>query len=335
MKKILLIALIFSVSLPLLKAETDNRYYISTSKAMSLSMGGAYNCVTDYSESMQWNPAGIKIPAGNRPNRLYLNSFATPFIAAGIILINPYDDDDEEEITASAEFGLKILAYSMPFFAKSGLLIPVNNHNCVFAWNLVEDVFPYDTFHYCGKDSNKDENIFDGSSYSLAFKYSISAGFSIGANTTLYDLMENDQRKTCGGYTLGTMFYPSDGFSLGLTYYGAGPNARNALSPVERIIDNSANLGLLFSRINNIEITCDIRNLFNSDEDAFRELHLGAEGRFAKWFALRGGYYREHDTDKSVYSLGFNLMRLNYGFVKKSGEDTRYHLISFMIPLRF
>lgn len=329
----LLVYSLFSVS----RSEADDRTFISTTKARSMAMGGAYTAVTYKNESMLWNPAGIEIPkGGGQQIRVYLNVVAAPFVLSGLgsmvmaDSIESGNDDDEE--TPMTDAATLFFMETLPFFFKSGLLVI---DKLALSANMVEDVLPHETFEWIHNRSDKEENAFDNKSHNLGLKYQFTPDISAGATLSIYDLFEQNERNNGNSITLGAMYSPLKNLSLGMTCFNGTRGATHVLEPMERIVDGSLNFGMSYRPDNDTEITTDIRNLTHSDESAYGELHYGIERKLTRWFSVRGGYYKENNKNDDIFSFGIRLKNINYTFIKNTSEDIRYHLIQVVSTLKF
>ena len=350
----------------------EDKVFISTSKARSLAMGGAYTGVSHKSESLLWNPAGVAIPirANEENGRGYLNSFAAPFVAAGVFEImtgffvtmlewqiddwlNGEDDDEyayepytpEPPTTEPepdpfddyvgpkiAEEGANLTAFALPFFIKS---VSVGDKKTAVTLNLAEDILPYPTLESTLENADPNETLYDNKSYHLGIKHQLAQSLSVGASLSYYHIFENAKHTNVKSFNLGILQKPMNNLSWGLTYFNEKPSALEPLQELERITDETYNFGASFKPDNQTEIACDIRNLADPDKPAYREFHYGIERNISRWVGLRGGYYKERDSQDDVFSFGLRIKNFSYTFVKNTSEDYRYHLIGIIMAVKF
>ena len=323
----------------------EDKVFISTSKARSLAMGGAYTGVSHKSESLLWNPAGVEIPirANEETGRIYLNSFAAPFVATGVLATiwgynvwsEGLDEDDDEQTHDGAEMmqdGSKITVFFLPFLIKS---VSVGDRKTAVTLNLAEDILPHSTLESGLKNADPDETLYDNKSYHLGIKHQLTPSLSLGGDLSYFHTFEDAKHANVKSYTLGILQKPMDNLSWGLTYFNEKPSALEPLQELERITDETYNFGASFKPDNQTEIACDIRNLANSDKPAYREFHYGIERQLVRWLWVQGGYYKERDTDDDVFSCGLRYRSFNYTFVKNTSQDFRYHLIGITMTVKF
>jgi hypothetical protein len=327
---------------PTVLGEDKDLVFLSTIKARSMAMGGAYMGVSYKTESMLWNPAGIQIPPhADKSGRFHSNLLAAPFVVTGIfsyMTASAIEGDDEDEYgneypTPMTDRATESLYAALPFFFKSAS-IRNESGTVALAGNLVEDILPYETLDK-RKRGRQDMDMFDNLGYQFGMRGRISTQFSVGATLGFYNLYEDNEHPFGNTLTVGTMYCPSEKLSLGLGYFNYSPGAKDVLLPLERITEKSVNLGLSFRPDLDTEITFDMRNLLNDEAEAYGERHIGAERRLARWFALRGGYYKQNNNGADIASLGFQCKSFNYTLIENLEDDTRYHLVQVMATLKF
>ncbi|MBI5777890.1 MAG: hypothetical protein HZA49_00340 [Planctomycetes bacterium] len=326
---------------PLLGQDSDLTF-LSTLKARSMGMGGAYMGVSYKTESMLWNPAGIQMPPHpDQPGRVHTNLLAAPFVATGLggmILGGMIEGDGVDELgneypTPMTDQAMEGFGVALPFFFKSGSLRN-DAGTLVFAANVVEDVLPYETLDK-NKRASRDMDVFDNLGYQLGMRARITPQFSVGATAGLYHLYENGGHTSAGTLTMGTMYSPMERLSLGLSYFDFTPGAKDVLLPMERIVDRSTNLGLSFRPDDDTEVAFDVRNLLNDEAEAYGERHIGVERKLVRWLTLRAGYYKQNNTGADVTSFGFQYKNVNYTIVRNNETDIRYHFIQITAALKF
>lgn len=323
----------------------EDKVFLSTSKARALAMGGAYMGVSHKAESLLWNPAGVAIPirANEETGRVYLNSFAAPFVATGVLATiwgynvwsEGVDEDDDEQAhdgTKMMQDGSKMTVFFLPFLIKN---VSAGNKQTAITLNLAEDVLPHSTLESVLNNADPNEDLYDNKSYHLGIKHQLTPSLSLGANLGYYHIFENSKHTNVKSYTLGILQKPMDNLSLGLTYFNEKPSALEPLQKIERITNETYNFGASFKPDTQTEITCDIRNLTDSDKPAYREFHYGIERNVARWVGLRGGYYKERDSQDDVFSCGLRIKNFSYTFVKNTSQDFRYHLIGIIMAVKF
>ena len=119
---------------------------------------------------------------------------------------------------------------------------------------------------------------------------------------------------------------------------------------MERLVDESVNLGLSYQRWNTI-LSIDIRNLGEESQESVREFHFGIEKILLSQIALRAGWFN-NARGNQVYSWGVGLLNgnlfmrterkfahenffINYAFVYENTamEDLKQHFLSLNIRL--
>lgn len=320
--------------------ENDTFVTLSNVKARPLAMGGAFTSVPDELAAVAYNPAALDLYKVRNDGRLtlFLNPIS-PFVGA-------FDRSDLFEGSNSpgddllVGLGLFLKSATLSFSAVDvGVLLGEESLNS-------PEVF-------------ENDRIFDAAGYRQNYSHTffgrlrLADQVSIGASANLsYASTENEplQRDKGVGISYGVLLRPEKGLKIGVSLINLPDSLNQARLPLERIVDESVNLGISY-RLANTMLSLDVRNLGEEQADVVREFHVGLEQIFLANVAVRAGWFRK-PGGQDVYSCGLGLFDgnilwgadrqfsqenflFNYAFVfeKTPLTNQRWHLLSFYIRL--
>jgi hypothetical protein len=127
------------------------------------------------------------------------------------------------------------------------------------------------------------------------------------------------------GYRYGLILMPRRNVSVGFCYFHFPDLYRMDRFEVERLADESLNIGISYSPWPVVTIALDVRNVSNEGNGAEREPHIGVEVFPLKYLSLRGGFYQARENHDQTYSFGFGLFDGSM-MSSDNGESARFHV---------
>ena len=312
----------------------DERYSANSPVGIrALGMGGACTAVYDDLAASIHNPAFLGLN-----NRDYngFSFFVNPLGIAAVIT----DSDDLKHnsidiIDAVHLFGsaVKGISFSQQFITSTLIL----------SESLTDFSEPSGKFFSSDKLLDWNFDVF-----STQFKFA--EQFSIGASGFLFTTcFDKTERK--GGLGYGIRLAPNPNFIIGVSYFDIPNEIVPFFITDFRILDETINVGITYLYKKNILVSLDIKNVTEENEVLTKEMHVGTEFYFSKYFTARSGYYYDQYRKQNVFSCGFGLfsnsmyekeffnlflINLNYGLEIKKSEyriNQYHHLLSLLIKI--
>ncbi|MBN1894408.1 hypothetical protein JW906_07930 [bacterium] len=258
---------------------------LATVKSRPLAMGGAFVSMNGQLDALDFNPAGFRLGFSGRPKHwtVFLNP-AGPVLAAA-------ERDACSDWTVPA--GLILRGFGVAISRlRAGVILGEESLSD-------ESRLSRDRFWDC-TDYELRRNAGFGFSFDLAPKV------SIGASGEIF-MRGQSWGSAKAGYRYGMMLRPRGNISVGLCYVDfpkACPWDRLAL---ERLSDETLNVGVSYRPAPWLDLALDIRNVSDEDKPAVREPHIGMEARPWPFFSLRAGYYRTRHASEQTLTAGFGL----------------------------
>jgi hypothetical protein len=262
---------------------------LSTIKARALSVGGAFVSIQDDLASLDFNPAGFSIAPVSERNQtsLFLNPIG-PFL----IIKNQGHYSD--------------WATPIEWIVRGGG-IALGKLNIGFLWG--EESLNNE------KSSNRSE-VFDASFYewqnntSFGFSLTLAPRVSLGMAGELF--FRNIEKKEIEfGHRYGMILHPRSNLSIGLCYFDFPNKYAKDRMVLERIADETLNIGISYSPWELLTLMLDVRNVSDEGKGLTREAHMGVEIFPFKQLVLRGGYFRNREANENNYSLGMGILNWN------------------------
>jgi len=272
---------------------------LSTIKTRSLSMGGAFTSIRDDLAALDFNPATFTLDPYAGENRFY--AFLNP--------IGPY------------------LSFKNRH-AYSDWTVPVGM--CVRGIGL--SMGRIDIGVLFGEESLRNQvrlerrDFFNGSKYeternnSLGFSFALAPRVSLGFAGEMF-IRNRDWHKLRFGYRYGLVVQPRTNIAVGLCYMDFPDEYKNDRVPLERLSDETLNVGISYAPWTFLQMALDIRNVSDEDKSAAREPHLGLELQPLRHLILRGGYARSTDGKLETFSFGLGLLDVNRFIWKTRSHD--------------
>lgn len=279
--------LFLSHYLPVKSSET--RYVtLSTVKARAMAMGGAFMAMKNELASLDFNPAGFSISRLSR--RSQVSIYVNP-LGPLIIKENWRKTSDWETLVGWIFRGVGFTYENLSF----GVLF--------------------------GEESLTDEErferncFFDGTGYevhrntSFGFSIDLAARVSLGIAGEAFIREENEKKRWSWGYRYGLILKPKNTLTVGLCFFDFPNRYQDDRMVLERLADETLNIGICYSPWQAFSLALDIRNVSDEAKGAAREPHIGFELTPFKEFSFRGGYYRERGGDSHTFSLGVGFLK--------------------------
>lgn len=261
---------------------------VATSKAYPLSMGGAFATMEHPFAALDYNPAGINLQTQNR-NQLFV--FYNPFGVAAIS--RNWDDLKSERFPAEWVIrgaGLKLGRLSMA---------------CLFGEERIDTATDYYNNEFLQSTGYHDA--WNGSfGFSLVLAPRVILGAA--AETSYQEDVDN---RIQWGYRYGLILKPKSYFTFGLSYLDLPNDHGDNRIPLERLADESLNIGFVFKPVNTFKLAVDVRNVSNPSDFIAQEPHVGVELIPWRHLALRGGYYQILEGRKDNFSMGIGLFDIS------------------------
>jgi hypothetical protein len=291
------IALVGAAS-PELVAQQNHFVTISTLRCRTLAMGGASAAVRDDLGALAMNPAAVQLYAVAKSFRM---SFFVNPVAPVVSLSRRQDLKDASGNTdvAPAAFAATLL---------KGVGVTISALDVLLSWG--EETPGFGPRQH-GPEAFQMRDYFEAFSNSLAARVRLAPQVALGAGVDLWQLRTGGGRLWQVGFSYGVLVQPDPRVSVGLVYVELPDSFVYARQLLERIRDESLNLGLCWRPFAGTLLSADLRNIGEEGDPLTRELHVGAEQVVLRHFALRSGMYREKDSKRFTYSAGLGLLDLN------------------------
>jgi hypothetical protein len=284
----------------------QNRMTIATIKTRSLAMGGAFTSIQDELAALDFNPACF-----------YLGE---PQGVQGIVYVN----------------GLTPLLVSENWSRIAG-------PDGIAAWMIRGAALKVGRLHMgllWGEESTGDEfrlsrkKLFDSShisrmrNASLGFAIHLAPNVSLGIAGDWYMREKDGTPDYYLGYRYGLSLTTRNNIRVGLFFVNFPKEWKNDRMPIERLSDETLNVGISYSIGGLMTVAFDIRNVSDEGKGPFLEPHLGLEFSPWKHIAFRSGYTRENQGRYSTLSVGI-------GFWKWKASESDYKTQPFALETAY
>lgn len=285
-------ALLFLARIAPAAAEEGQDYLVtlSTIRARSLAMGGAYISRKDLFCALDFNPAGFDLHTDS--DNFQISCFINP--------LGPYLIYKNRDI---------ITHWTTPLnWVIRGIGIKTGKYS--FGLLLGEEIFSYTE----RLDRTK---FFDGSDYewhtnsTMGMSIALAPRVSLGLAADFYSRDLGDEKTVDIGYRYGVILQPRPYLSVGLSYCDFPNDFRQDRMRLERLADETLNIGISCTPVRYLTISLDVRNVSDEERGAGREPHVGMEWTPFSHLMLRGGFYRIADEKTDVYSCGVGFFNGN------------------------
>jgi len=301
---------------------------LSTIKSRPLAMGGAFMSVEDQLAAIDFNPATLMLHSSTHYSR-----FAVYFNPLGPVSMLT---NREKRLGWETYLGwiIRGAAFSFGRFR--------------FGFILGEENLRYSEGQK-GSDFLNAEAYDGNNNSSFAVSVALAARVSLGIAGELFVREHNGVRKIFLGYRYGVLLKARNTLNIGLCFIDFPNEYREDRMALERLADETLNIGLSYSLYNYAKISLDIRNVSDDGKGAIREPHIGIEVTPTRHLALRGGYFLQIGEDSATYSLGIGLFDwsvlftderatipatygLNAAFLyqREKGSETMYFMLTLL-----
>ncbi|MFQ5865027.1 MAG: hypothetical protein ACE5IW_07350 [bacterium] len=335
--RILIVVLILPVEI---LGQNDRFFTLSNVRTRPLAMGGAFTSIEDDLAAINFNPAAFELYQDEKSRRVTF--FFNPIgpVVGALENKNLYDGSGTtiDNLLLSLSLLLKSISISIHslevcvLLGEEGLNLP--------AALLDEKVFGVSGFR---------QNHFHSIVGRLKLGNKISLG---GAANLLYGSTTNNpfERHSELGISYGILLKPERGLNIGVSFVNLPDSLNQYRLPIERIVDESVNIGVSYQLFSGTLFSIDVRNLGEEQQEVIREIHFGMEQVLLSQLAIRAGYYKKK-TGEHVISWGMGILDgnrffsdenkfnhrnfyINYSFVYESSPvNTRWHFLSFNIRI--
>jgi len=280
-------------------------------------MGGAFTSIEDDVESVLYNPGCFNLY--KYPKDFKVTVFMNPLMS--LLAFQHYSDNfsknpDRRDFLNATALLFKSVVISIRQF-ETGVVIGEESFNNVMV-NKQSRVFAYN-------------NLWNDNSNTVFMKLRLAQRVSIGVNGTYYQRKIDEKNEDGIGFSYGIVLKPNDKLNVGLSYIDLPDKMADYRVRLERIFDETMNVGMSYNLFKGTTLALDVRNLTEENKDNVREFHFGFEQRIFNILALRGGYFKERFTDNETFSAGIGLIDSNIFF---SGDD-KFNHHDYMINYSF
>lgn len=331
------LVLVFANSLP---AQSERYFTLNTTKVRPLAMGGAFTAIDDALAAIQFNPAAYFLaPQDEIPRVTFFLNPVSPF-SGGV---------NHNKLFSGGGTSLDDLLITLSLLLKS---MSFNFNHVQLGFLLGEESLSLPEVFFDDRLIRID-GFRQNHSHTVAGRLKLAEAVSVGAAANfIFSSSSEDplkQEKDIG-ISYGVLLRPEKGLNIGVSFLNLPDSLSTIRTPLERLVDESVNIGVSYELVTKTMFSLDVRNLVEETNLAIREVHVGFEQVLLSHLALRGGYFKKH-RGEHVFSWGLGLLNdsllfssqdepgrnfyLNYAFVyeKSAQMDNRWHLLSFLIKI--
>lgn len=338
MSKLIILILLFNVAEAICFAQDNHFVTLGNVKSRPIALGGAFTSVQDDIEAVLYNPGTFTLYEMKKDFRItfYLNPIST-FAA-----FREYSRSFQQPIN-------KLNSKNASALLVKAIIISSRFFHTGF-------IFGEECLHKIDGQQNlqffKVDDFWNNSSNTFFMCLELAKRVSIGISGTLYHERMEDELRNGFGYSYGIMLKPSTKINVGLSYIDFPENIPDFRKPLERLEDETMNIGISYRPISSIICSIDIRNLTEENKENVRELHVGLEQTIFRLAALRFGFFKERFSTNNNYSIGIGILNsnlfhkqtnqldhhdfsINYSLVyrEKLHSFDRWHFFSFLLRI--
>jgi len=177
----------------------------------------------------------------------------------------------------------------------------------------------------------QDCQLWDNSYHAFVTRIKLADRVSLGASGSYYMKEINNEIYKGWGFSYGILLKPSTRMNVGLAFVDYPNDMPEIRLPLERMADQTMNIGISYRPTASTTLTLDIRNLTEDNRKGVREAHLGFEQNLFAILSLRGGYFKERFADIHTFSGGIGLIDSNLIFA----DDHHFNHAQFMLNYSF
>lgn len=311
---------------------------LSQVKTRAVAMGGAYSAVGDNLAACIYNPATFEEYEFPKDFRItfYLNPFAP--------LVSLYGKQSEKAASESNQ---------VKYSHAAGLL--VKGITGTFRNFLVGIVFNEESVANRLLNYRKQffaaESHWQDYSHIVTLRLKLAPQVALGVSTSFYSIDSAAGKSWYVDTSYGVLLRPDEKLNVGVFYVALPEGLENHRQLVERLSNDSINIGLAYYPRKSTIISLDLRNINDEGDDNAIQPHVGIEQKFQPWLALRGGFYRQKNG-ALTFSTGVgiisneifhkkknrfknNQFMINYTYLvqSKNSIKTNWHFFSFNVRI--
>lgn len=314
-------------------------FTLSTIKARPLAMGGAYTSMEGDIVSASYNPATLNLYRLDKDLRFtfYLTPIAPTTIYYERFQNDQQNQQQKENVFKTAALLMKSLVFTAKFIDVA----------LIFNEQIVDK-----NYLFSQKKFFQNLNLWENSYHTLVTRIKLADRVSMGASVSYFLKNTNEKVQQGFGFSYGILLKPSTRMNVGLAYVDYPNDMSEIRLPLERLSDQTMNIGVSYKPTSSTTLSLDLRNLTEDDRKGVREAHLGFEQNLFSILAIRGGYFKERFADTHTFSGGIGLIdsnlmfaddnhfnhsqfMLNYSFIyqKNKNQFFRWHVLSLLIRI--
>ncbi|MBD3289820.1 hypothetical protein GF337_13520 [candidate division KSB1 bacterium] len=333
-----LMFILFCLNIQSITAQTHYFGTLSNVKQRPLAMGGAFTSVEDDLEAVLYNPGSFNLYENEKQHRLTI--FINPMSL--LIASRHYSENFTEKIENTNVLNASALLFkSVIFTAKffnAGIILGEESLNNI-RQNERSSFFSFN-------------DLWNNCSHTIFSNIQLAPKVSMGLSGTVYYDKTGSTRISKYGFSYGILMKPNPHINVGLSYIDFPKELPNYRTNLERMFDETMNIGISYRPFPGTTLSVDVRNLTEENKNNVRELHVGFEQSFFGIISLQGGYFQENYTKNNSYSCGIGLFdsrlihkrqnefghhnySLQYSFVYQEEEKgfNRWHFFSLLFHL--
>ena len=322
------------------QTQSEHVFTLSNVRARPLAMGGAYTSVEDDLASPLFNPAAYFVRNREQSWGAIFVSPVSPVVAiARRNELFSGEGNLVDDVLMATSLLLKSASLRLTPL-RVGVLLGEEGlgRGQMFSTQEITNVEGYRQNHF----------------HMLTVRLQLAEKVSVGASGSWYVSSRPDdpqKRQTGVAMSYGILLKPEERLNVGVSFFNIPDSLPQVRLPLERIIDESVNIGASYRFPTQTLLSVDLRNLGEEQAEALRELHFGIEQTLWSHLAIRGGFFNQKGGT-NVYSFGVSLLNgtklwrkdpaieyenfyLNYAFVLEKGpeRDTRWHFFHLLIRI--
>ena len=299
-------------------AQQNYYFTLSTIKARPFALGGAYTSIEDNIVSASYNPATLSLYRFNKDHRftVYLNPVAPTTHYYEYFKNEDQNQKNQEELLKAAALLMK----SLVFTGKSIDVALILNEQVVDKQLLFNQ-----------KKLLQNSDLWDNSYHTLVTRIKLADRVSLGASGSYYIKKINNEIRRGWGFSYGILLKPSTRMNVGLAFVDFPNDMSEMRIPLERMADQTMNIGVSFKPTTSTTLSFDLRNLTEDKRKSVREAHLGFEQNIFSILSIRGGYFKERFADVHTFSGGIGLIDSNLMFA----DDNHFNHSQFILNYSF
>lgn len=300
MKKWILLNLFFLCSVWGKLSSCGRLVTISSVKARALAMGGAFVSIKDDLASVDFNPAALSLSPFPGKNQFSL--FLNPL---GPVLIK-----ENWETYSDWTIPLGCVVRGIGFSSGRIVLGILWGEEALTDLERLERSRFFSSIGYEGQRNS-----------SFGFSVALAPRVSLGVAGEVF-IREDEGMKAKWGHRYGLVLNPRKNLAVGLCYFDFPDAFKTDRMRLERLADESLNVGVSYSPWPALTLALDVRNVSDEGNGAAREPHIGIEIFPFRYLVLRGGHYRVKGGETETFSAGVGLFDWNLAF---SGDRPFFH----------